>query len=290
MWVFGLSTTLLSVGLWGRAVTVDEQTVTESAIAVVDAEVAQDRIYEWIEGAISQSQAIGSADAEAAIAQLRQRPEFETAIDNVIGSFVGALFAGPGEPAVIDLEAAVAPAVPVVVEQLSSQGVPVDEAALRAALDDASVVELDTGAAADLAEAVEDARSLLSRVVVFAFFTMVASAAAALALSKERYAMLRTLSIRVLLSSLSFAVLFRLGAWALDPNGGSSPIASVGSVLFGSNGHVFLFIAVAAAVVGSADGWVAWRRKRWPDPTGTSNTDFVHTDLADDDTKELVLV
>ncbi|MDA2979240.1 MAG: hypothetical protein O3B42_05690 [Actinomycetota bacterium] len=293
MWVFGLSTTMLLVGLWGRAVTVDEQTVTESAMAVVDADLAQDRIYEWIEGAITQSQSIGSADAEASIAQLRQRPEFERAIDNAITGFVSALFAPPGEPAVVDLEAALAPAVPVVVDQLSSQDVSVDEAALRAALGDVSGVQVDTGGAADLAEAVDGARTFLSQVVVFAFFAMMASAAAALALSDERYAMLRTLSIRVLLSSLSFAVLFRLGAWALDPDGGRSPIASGGSVLLGSNGHVFLFIAFVAAVVGSAGAWVAWQRRRWPATAVTSDamdTDLADINFSDDDTKELLPV
>jgi hypothetical protein len=285
MWVFGLSTTLLLLGLWGRAVVVDEQTVTETAMAVVDAEVAQDRIYEWIEEAISQSQSIGSADAEAAIAQLRQRPELENAIEQVIGTFVSALFAAPGEAATIDLEAALAPAVPVVLAQLSSQDLPVDEEAFRAALEDASAVHLDTGGAAGIAEAVENARTFLSQVVVLAIVAMVASAAAALALSEERYAMLRTLSIRVLLSSLSFGVLFRLGAWALDPDAGGSPVANGGSVLLGSNGHIFLFIAVVAAVIGGAGAWVAWQRGR--SPMASVDPEPV---LADDDTKELVSV
>lgn len=285
MWVFGLSTTLLLLGLWGRAVTADQQTVTDTAMAVVDAEVAQDRIYDWIEGAISQSQGVGSAEAEVAISQLRESPELEAVIDNVIWSFVAALFAEPGETAVIDLEAALSPAVPVIVEQLSSQDVPVDESAVKAALDDASVIELDTGGAAGIAEIVSDARTLVSQVVVLAFFIMVASAAAAIALAQGRYAMLRTLAIRVVLSSLSFAVLFRLGSWAFDPDAGGSPVANGGSVLLGSNGHVFVLMAVVAAVIGSVGAWVAWQRRCWPAAAVDSETELV-----DDDTKELVSV
>ena len=172
MWVFGISTTLLLVGLWGRAVTIDQATVTESAQAVVDAEVAKDRIYAWIGDAVVESQSVGSAEAEALIAEIQTRSEVSVAINNVIGAFVGALFTPEGESAVIDLETAMAPAVPVIVEQFSERDLPVDEAALVSALGDAATIELDTEGAAGVASAMSDARALVSRVVVLAFLTM----------------------------------------------------------------------------------------------------------------------
>ena len=285
MWVFGLSTTLLLLGLWGRAVTVDEPTIAESAKAVVDAEVAQDRIYEWIGDAIAETQNVGNDQTTAVIEELRERPEIKLAIDDIVESFVAALFAPEGGSTVVDIHSAVEPVIPVVVSELSAQSVVVDEALLEAALDDASAIELDTGEVAGVAAVVKDAKTLVSRVVLFAFFSMTLAGVAAIALAERRYAMVRTLSIRVLLSSLSFAVLFRLGAWALDPNGGGTPVANGGAIILGSNGHVFLLIAVVAAGVGAAGGWVAWKRQR-----ARLEATAIEADRADDDTKELISV
>jgi hypothetical protein len=285
MWVFGLSTTLLLVGVWGRAVTVDQSTIAESVNAVVDAEVAQDRIYDWIGDAIAETQNVGNDEAAAVMSQLRQRPELEHAIDDIVEGFVAALFAEDGDPTVFDIRGAIAPAVPVVVGELSAHNVDVDEALLVAALEDASAIELDTGEAAGVAAVVRDARSLVSRVVLFALLSMILAGTAAISLSERRYAMVRTLSIRVLLSSLSFAVLFRLGSWALDPDGGGTPVASGGSIILGSNGHVFFVIAFVAAAVAIAGGSVAWTRQR--DRLETPDSD---PDRSDDDTRELVAV
>ena len=105
--------------------------------------------------------------------------------------------------------------------------------------------------------------------------------------------MLRTLSMRVLLSALSFAVLFRLGAWALDPNGGRSPVATGGSIVLESNGHVFIIIAAVAAVVGGIGAWVAWRRRTRllaDDITIEMLTTGFDSASDSDDTRELVVV
>jgi|GEM_PF-835948 len=300
MWVFGLSTTLLLVGLWGRAVTVDQSTVAASAQAVVDADVAQDRIYEWLEGAIAGTEEIGSEQAALLIDTWKERPEFDEAIDNIIGSFVGALFAAPGSEPAVDIREAVAPAVPVILEELANQNLPVDESTVVAALDDASAIQLDTGGAGNVAAVVQEARTMLSRVVVLSLVMMVISGIAALILAEENYAMLRTLAIRVALSAVSFAVLFRLGSWALDPDGGRSPIAAGGSIVLGSNGHIFLVIAIIATMVGAVGAWVAWNRKvaaramtlpaRQPG-VAQSNADAPQSSaLVDDDTKEFVTV
>lgn len=288
MWIFGISTTLLLVGFWGRAVTIDQATVTETAQAVVDAEVARDRMYDWIEDAVAGSQSVGSAEAGELIAGIRNRPEMSMAIDNVIGAFVGALFTPQGESAVIDLETAIAPAVPIIVEQLSERDLPVDQVALVSALGDAAAIELDTEGAVGIASTMTDARTFVTRVVVLAFLTMMLSGAAALMIAKQRFVMLRTLSLRVLLSALSFAVLFRLGAWALDPNGGRSPIATGGSIVLGSNGHVFMIIAAIAAVVGGFGAWAAWRRRNRPLDDEITIEMFLGS--RDDDTRELVSV
>ncbi|MEZ5174954.1 MAG: hypothetical protein R2823_01955 [Acidimicrobiia bacterium] len=280
MWVFGLSVSMLLVGLWGRSVVVDRQTVADATRVVVDADLARERIRGWITGAVTASQDLDSGQVNEAVDAVSDRPEVAAAIDDAVEAFVGALFATGDERVVIDAERLVAPIVPVVVEQLERQQLPVDAEALAAALNDASAIELGTDGLAGVAAAVQDARALVTRVVVLALLVMVASGGLAVALAEERFAMVRTLSIRVLLSALSFAVLFRLGAWALDPHGGRSPIASGGSVVLGSNGHVFLAMAALAALIGTIGAALAWRRRR-PLP-------FVPIESEADDTAELV--
>lgn len=287
MWVFGLSTTLLLVGLWGRAVTIDQTTVEQSAQAVVDADLAQDRIYEWLEAAIVESSGAGSSEVGQLVESWRTRPEVDSAVDNIIAEFVGALFAAPGTEAVIDIGEAIAPALPVILDDLEQQSVPVEEAVLVEALDEASVLELDTTGAATVSTIVEEARGILTRVVVISFLMMVLSAIAALILADENYAMLRTLAIRVTLSAISFAILFRLGAWALDPAGGRSPIAAGGSVVLGSNGYVFLVIAGVAGVIGAVGAWVAWQRRRIPPAVVPLTPPTIESD---DDTREFATV
>jgi hypothetical protein len=202
-----------------------------------------------------------------------------------VEQFVAALFAPEGGSTVVDIQEAVTPVLPVVVAELSAESVAVDEELLVAALGDASEIEFDTGGVAGVAAVVRDAKALVSRVVLFALASMVLSATAAVALAERRYAMVRTLSSRVLLSALSFAVLFKVGSWALDPERGGTPVASGGSIILASNGHTFIVIAVIAAAVGIAGGWVAWKRQR-----ARLEAPIAESDLSDDDTKELVAV
>lgn len=284
MWVFGLSTTLLLVGLWGRAVTVDQATVAESAATVIDADIAQDRVMDWVEDALVQATSVSPAQAAATVESVRSTPEMQEAIDNLTAAFVGALFAPEGTDPVIDIDAAVRPAIPVIVTALAEQDVALEEPSVLAALD-AADFELDTGEAAGVATVVREAHAVVTVGVVVALAVMALAGSAAVALSEERFAMVRTLAVRVVLSALSFSVFFRLGGWALDPDRGRSPIVGGTSVVLGSNGHVFLITAVIAAAVAFAGGWLAWRKRR-----ARTQDPVVATSPTDDDTRELVAI
>lgn len=283
MWVFGLSTTFLLLGLWGRAVSLDQPTVAESAATVVDADIARDRVLMWVEDAMVQAGAIDPERAARVIERVDDAPEMRQAIDNVVDEFVGALFAPAGQDPTIDIGAAIAPAVPVIAAELEAADAAIDDDTIGEVLS-VTTMELDTGEAAGLATIVREARSFVTQAVLLALAIMLASGTGAVLLAEERYAMLRTLAVRVLLSALSFAVLFRIGGWALDPSRGRSPVIGGTSILLGSNGHVFLIAAFVAAAVAAGGGWIAWNRKRSavrPNPP---------TVPADDDTRELVSV
>jgi hypothetical protein len=283
LWAFGLATTLLLVGLWGRAVTHDQVTVQETARSVVNAEIASDRIYSWIEDGVASSTDIDPLTTQRVISGLRGHPEVEGAVGALVDQFVGALFSeGRGDPRV-ELTDTLAPVIPLVVSGFAAYDVPFDEALVSAALVEAETIDLGTGDVADVIRVVDSARALLSLIVVLSAVILAVTGSTAVWLSEDRLTMVRTLAIRVVLSALSFAVLFRVGSWALDPNAGGSPIAKGGSILLGSNSDVFLLAAFAAAAIGTGVGWFLWRRKRL---TAGSSGRFD----ADDSTKELVSI
>ena len=205
------------------------------------------------------------------------------AVDTIVADFIAGLFAESGEDPVLRVEEAFAPLVPVVVNEFARRDVPVEEARIEEVLEEAAVIELDTGEAASVAAVVSEARTLLTWVVLVAAGALIVFGSLALMLSEYRFAMLRTLSTRILLSALTYALLFRVGAWALDPDRGRSPVLGGGSVLLDSNSHVFLIAAALAAITATIGGAVAWRRARPRVPVAPALP-------ADDDTRELVAI
>ncbi len=284
LWAFGLATSLFLIGMWGRTVTVDTPTVEASARAVIDADTAADRINAWFEDGLSLAVAADSETVHQVAEEVRSTPEYRAAVEAIVERFVASLFAVDGDEPVLDLGEVLAPLVPVVVTEFEQRDVPVDTGRVEQVLDAAADLELDAGGVATVASVVEDARFFLTQVVVVALAALLATGTVAVYLSEERFAMVRTLSTRVVMSALSYAVIFRLASWALDPARGRSPVAGGGSVLLGSNGQVFLILAAVAAVVAVAGGWIARSRRRRVDRGGDTGI------TVEDDTSELVAV
>ncbi len=286
LWAFGFATTLLLIGMWGRTVTVDTGTVQDAARTVVDSELATERVYAWLESGLEVAMSTDAETASAVASGIAERPEFDRAVDALVAQFVASLFAEPGDDTVVNVGAALAPLVPVVVEEAAEREIPVEAQRIESALDEAPIIPLDTGEAASVASAVQEARSFLTWVVAVSAGALLLTGALAVGLSDRRYVMVRTLSTRVLISAVTYAILFRVGAWALDPARGRSPVLGGGSVVLGSNGHVFLIAAGLAALVGVWGGTIAWRRtarRRIADVE-------VRSEPVDDDTRELLPV
>lgn len=282
LWAFGLATTLLLVGLWGRAVTHDQPTVQASVRAVVDAGVATDRIYSWIAEGVATSSHVDAATAEQVVIDLREHPEIEAAVGSLIDQFVVALFTPEGEVATVELADSLGPVVPLVVAGLAARDVNVDESALTAALENTETIDLETGDAATIIDVVDDARSLLSLIVVLSGATLLLAGSCAVWLSENGPEMVHRLATRILISALSFAFLFKVGSWALDPKRGGSPIAGGGSILLWSNENVFIFVAAVAASVVGGGVWLVQRR------TDRSRNERTPVAELDTDTRELV--
>jgi hypothetical protein len=283
LWAFGLSTTLLLLGLWGRAVTADEATLTRSATAALSSEAVADRVHEWIGDGIAVATDLPVEEIQPALATIESSSELERAIDLLVEDAVAVIMAPEGSEQTIDVMGALRPLIPLLVGELEERDVEVSEDAVTGALAELDGVEIDTGQAARVPVAAAHARSVLTVGVVLALAALLASGLAAVALAEDRVAMVRSIGTRIALSGLSFAVLFRFGGWALDPDGGRSPLLSSGSIVLGSNQSVFLTVAAIGAVTALAAAaawwWAAQRRLRTVTPSEVND---------DEPTRELV--
>jgi len=102
---------------------------------------------------------------------------------------------------------------------------------------------------------------------------MLLAGGAALVLNEDRVRQLRSLAIRIGVSAMTFAIIIRIGAWAVDPAGGRSPIAAGGAVVLKSNGHILAAVAVGAATAATAISLGLVRRHGpQPIPSGPDDT------------------
>ena len=290
LWVFGLSTTLLLVAIWGRAVTIDQDTIARSTEAALSADLVTDRVWDWLGEGITATEGVGADEADLVLEELKARPEAIGAVDALIDQRVEALVAPPGSGATIDVASALAPLVPEVVDGLAAQGVAVPAASLEATVDSLDPVALDTGEAVSVGAVTQQANSALTLGVLAAGAMLVLFGGIAVIIAEERWPMVRGLATRIAFSALSFAVLFRFGGWVLDPDGGGSPLRRSGAILVGSNLHVFLVIAGFAASIAAAI-WVIRRPPERNEVRPPARERATHDRIADDTTtQELVSV
>jgi len=281
LWVFGLSTTLLLVGLWGRAVTVDHDTISRSTQAALSADVVTNRVYDLIGDGLVGATGISKEEADGVLDEIQRHPEAEAAMDALVGDVVAALVASPGGDTTVDIAAALSPLVPSVVDELDRRGVDVPRDDVESAVDSIDPVALDGGETIPVGAVTEQARAVLTRGVVIAAAILAIAGALAVGVSEERWSMIRSLATRIAFSALSFAVLFRVGGWALDPVGGRSPLRRSGAILVSSNLDVFLVTGgIAAAMAGSI--WLVRRTRRasvLPAPTERNSDDTTTREL-----------
>lgn len=261
LWVFGLSTTLLLVAIWGRAVTVDQDTITRSTEAALSADLVTDRVWDWVGEGLAATDGIDPVDAERVLDELESRPQAAAAVDALIGQVVDALVAPPGSEATIDVSSALAPLVPEVVDEFAAQGLEVPAASVEATVDSLDPVALDAGEAISVGVVAEEASDVLTLGGLVSAGMLLLFGSMAVAIAEDRWLTLRGLAARVAFSALSFAVLFRFGGWVLDPDGGRSPLRRSGAIIAASNLHVFVIVGGIAALI-AATIWVVRRPQR----------------------------
>ena len=272
LWAFGLATTTLLVGLWGRTVTADQSTLEEGSRAALSAEVVADRIHIWLTDAVAPTAGRADPGISDAVETIAESPEATRAVDQLLGQIVQAALAEPGTRAAIEVGPALQPLVPIVASELAATGldIPVDE--VSRAIEEAAPTVLDTEDSSTITGAAYRARAALTKVFVAGLAALLLFGSLAVALAREHLAMIRSLAVRFAVSAVTFMILLRLGAWEMDPSRGRSPLARGGSVLLGSN-HIVLFLVAAAALCVALSTGVIIRRRRLrggthPEPPG----------------------
>lgn len=266
LWAFGLATTTLLVGLWGRAVATDETAMAEAFRSVIGTEVVAERLVDWMADALAVAGQSSGPDAERAARELMSDPDVTIAVEVVVGQVVAAAVAPSHTTATIDVRSVTEPLALVLVDRAEAVGLPLAPAAVDAIVEDLSMVVVEGDGQPIGARSTARARTALTIVAVVASAALIALGSMAVALSEERARMVRTLAVRLGVSAMTFAVFLRISAWALDPARGRAPFLGVGSAVLGSNHRVVWAIAVGSGVTAALATVAVARRRRSPAP------------------------
>lgn len=252
LWAFGLATTTLLVGVWGRSVTSATATLSESALAALDPDVVSDQIAGWLLSETSSLPGVPKSTAETVVRGVTGSPKARIAIESVVTDVVNAAAAPAGSQTVIDVAAAIEPLRPVLIASLEQAGVDATAAEVDGFLRQIEQLVLSSVERRAPAGSIATARSTLTTVMLVGAAGLAVFGVAALRLSDDRPRMMRSLANRLIVSSLTFALFLRIGAWAVDPRGGRSPLRESGAILLASNIATVLMIAATGVIVSSA--------------------------------------
>lgn len=248
LWVYGIAVTVTLVSLWGRAVVVDTALVAEAAADSATAGPVAALVEQWLQRELVE---LGTGPGNQVIGGVSDDPEVAAVVADLVRAVVLAAAVPPGEEAVVDVSELLQPAVPAITRNMEANGVGVDEravAAYVASLD--PLVVRSHESPPPVGRSSGAARSLYLATVV-GILTMAASGSAALWMAEDRRAMGKSLLSRLGLGALGFAIMFKLGAWILDPGAGRAPFRTAAARLVGAK----LWIPTMVAAFAGAGVW-----------------------------------
>ena len=247
-WLFGLSASILLGSLWGSAVTGSRGTAAQVIRDVAAEQVVQDRIAGWIAEGLDSVGVITPGDT-ATVDRLMAMPETDQVLDNLTDQIVEAMFAPVGTTALVDPASALLPVVPQIIPVLAEAGLPADESSVAALVSGIEPIPLDGSGEIAVTSAATRVSAALSLAAIVAGLAALVFGAGAVLLSDDRRAAIRNLGYRLMLTSLSLAVMLRLGSWIADPAGGASPWRTGLSTILSSFTYVPLLAAAAGVGV-----------------------------------------
>ena len=259
-WLFGLALSILFISLWGRAVVIDSDGLSDAMGPLAGSTVVTDRLADWLEEELIDS----GADREVAGAAVETALR-ASAMDEVLDSLVDAVVLAAASPAAegstVDVGAIIAPAVPEITASLEAAGTTLSEDEIAGILDSLEPLVITEPGTRPVIGRNSELASRLGLATVLAILVMTASGSLLVMTSSDRPGELRLLLEKAALGGLSFAVLLRLGSWVLDPGGGRAPVSRAFSMLLGNHWTVPLAVGVGAAL-GASLLWLFRRRRR----------------------------
>jgi len=250
-WVFGLASTVLLVGIWGRAVVVDTNELADTLSPLAAGDMVSDRLATWLEAELVTA-GVDGAGASVVADQVLGHPSVGPVLEQLVAEGVEAAASGDPSGGSVDVAAVLLPASGQITTGLNEAGVPVNAEQVEAALSQLDPLVIRdpadqpfVGASSPLAVNLGTAAMLGSLLMLFA-------GTAYIVMSMDRMRALRTLMTRFALGALSFAVLLRIGSWLVDPDGGRAPFRESFALLANSKWMVPLtigLVAMATAIV-----------------------------------------
>ncbi len=247
-WLFGLSTSILIGSLWGSAVTGSRTSVAEVMGDLAAEQVVQERIVGWITEGLVSIDVIVAGDT-ASVDRLMAMPETEQVLADLTDQLVEAIFAPVGSTALVDPASALLPAVPQITRVLTDAGLSADEGTVAALVSRIEPIPLDGTGEIPVTSAATRVSAALSLAALVAGVAVLLFGGGAVLVSPDRVAAFRNLAYRLMLTSLSLAVMLRLGSWIADPARGASPWRAGLSTVLGSFTYVPLLAAAVCAGV-----------------------------------------
>lgn len=259
--LFGLSSTVLLVALWGRAVVVDTDDLARSFRPVAQSRVLEERVVEWLEGELG-ALGVGGPIATEVVEAVLARPEIDPVMEDLLSGLVVAASSSDPAGSSVNVGEVLMPAAGLITEELIRQGIPVSEPQVAAALSNLDPLVILEPEQPPMVGSASPAAVRLGTATALGVAGMMIGGVGYSALSPDRVRAVRNLLTRFAVGAISFAFLLRAGSWILDPSGGRAPLGSALSRLALSKWLLPLGIGLGA--LGLSLGIRMWRRTLKP--------------------------
>jgi hypothetical protein len=250
-WVFGLASTVLLVGIWGRAVVVDTNELADTLSPLAAGDMVSDRLATWLEAELVTA-GVDGAGASVVADQVLGHPSVGPVLEQLVAEGVEAAASGDPSGGSVDVAAVLLPASGQITTGLNEAGVPVNAEQVEAALSQLDPLVIRDPADQPFVGASSPLAVNLGTAAMLGALLMLFAGTAYIVMSMDRMRALRTLITRFALGALSFAVLLRIGSWLVDPDGGRAPFRESFALLANSKWMVPLtigLVAMATAIV-----------------------------------------
>jgi hypothetical protein len=250
-WVFGLASTVLLVGIWGRAVVVDTNELADTLSPLAAGDMVSDRLATWLEAELVNA-GVDGVGASVAADQVLAHPSVGPVLEQLVAEGVEAAASGDPGGGTVDVAAILLPASGQITTGLNEAGVPVTNEQVEAALARLDPLVIRDASDQPFVGASSPLAANLGTAAMLGALLMLFAGTAYIVMSMDRMRAFRALLTRFALGALSFAVLLRLGSWLVDPEGGRAPFRESFALLANSKWMVPLtigLVAMAAAIV-----------------------------------------